>query len=448
VNLTKQAVGGRLGRFVVECRETEPPEEVVEKLRCNLLHDLSCALAAYTEGPVIWPLVVDRGPAESTLLCEGTKVDAEHAAFANAVLMHARAQDDTYYSAKSHLGSSVIPPALALAEQLGADGERFARAVIAGYEVAAAVGDPLEPSTTPRGFRGSMIYGTLGSAAACASLLGLDEEGAANAIAIASSFSGGLSQTWIEGTTEWRWELGMAARNGLWAARLAANGAAGARNWLEGPAGFARAFAGLETVDVDLGDLGERWRIMDVIYKPFPVCNITQSPVEAAINLVADADVEADEVESVRCLLNPVDRAYPGTLNWGPFEDVGASLMSAPFCVAMAIKDRDATLAGLHRTDDPVMRELVARTEVLADERLPTLAARIELTTTTGARHVRELIPDADTYGWDWDGVLANSRRLHEEMEISAAAFEQLGETIRSLTELDSVEPLLRVSVA
>lgn len=448
MNLTKQAIGARLGRFVVECRESGPPEEVVEKLRCNLLHDLSCAMAAYTEGPVIWPLVVDRGPAESTLLCEGTKVDAEHAAFANAVLMHARAQDDTYYSAKSHLGSSTIPPALALAEQLGADGERFARAAIAGYEVGAAVGDALEKSTTPRGFRASGLYGTLASAAACASLLGLDEEGVGNAIAIAASFSSGLSQTWIEGTTEWRWELGMAARNGLWAARLAATGAAGARHWLDGPAGFAHAFAGVDGVDEDFAELGERWRIIDVIYKPYPVCNITQSPVEAAITLVADNDVEADEIESIRCLLNPVDRAYPGTLNWGPFEDVGASLMSAPFCVAMAIKDRDATLAGLHATDDPTMRELVARTEVLADERLPELASRIELTTTTGARHVRELIPDDSTYGWDWDGVLKNSRRLHDEMEVSGPAFERLAESIRSLTELDSVAPLLTASVA
>jgi 2-methylcitrate dehydratase PrpD len=448
VNLTKQAIGARLASFVVDCREQGVPDEVVEKLRCNLLHDLSCALAAYTEGPVVWPVVEDRGPAESTLLCHGGKVDAEHAAFANAVMMHARAQDDTYYSAKSHLGSSVIPPSLALAEQLGADGERLVRAVVAGYEVAGTVGDALEPHSTPRGFRASMVYGTLGSAAACGSLLGLDEEGIANAIAIAASFSGGLSQTWIEGTTEWRWELGMAARNGLWAARLAASGAAGASEWLEGPAGLAKAFAGVESLDEEDFTPGERWRILDVIYKPFPVCNITQSPVEAAIGLVAEADVEADEVESVRCLLNPVDRAYPGTLNWGPFEDVGASLMSAPFCVAMAIKDRDATLAGLHRTDDAVVRELVARTEVIADERLPPLASRIELTTTTGARHVRELIPDDTTYGWDWDGVLKNSRRLHDEMEISEAAFNQLAETIRELPDLDSVEPLLRVSVA
>ena len=107
--MTKQAIGARLASFVVDCRENGVPDEVVEKLRCNLLHDLSCALAAYTEGPVVWPVVEARGPAESTLLCHGGKVDAEHAAFANAVLMHARAQDDTYYSAKSHLGSSSRP---------------------------------------------------------------------------------------------------------------------------------------------------------------------------------------------------------------------------------------------------------------------------------------------------------------------------------------------------
>jgi 2-methylcitrate dehydratase PrpD len=312
--------------------------------------------------------------------------------------------------------------------------------------VAAAVGEPLAAASTAAGFRASMLYGTLGSAAACASLLGLDEEGAANAIAIAASFSGGLNQTWIEGTTEWRWELGMAARNGLWAALLAATGAVGARHWFEGDAGFARAFGGAVPAEEEW-ELGERWRILDVIYKPYPVCNITQSPVEAAIAVVRDNDVEAGEVESIRCLLNPADRGYPGTLNWGPFEDVGASLMSAPFCVAMAVKDRDATLAGLHATGDPVMRKLVARTEVLGDEELPTLAARIELTTTSGETYVRELVPDAGTYGWDWDGVRANSRRLLEEMAIDEAAFEVLCASLRDLTELDSVAPLVRASL-
>jgi len=441
-------VGARLGRFVVDCREHELPAELVEKLRCNLLHDLGCAMAAHTEGPSIWAVVRRFAPAEATLLCLGERVDAEHAAFANAALMHARAQDDTHYAAKTHVGSAVIPAALAIAEREGAGGERFVRAVIAGYEVAAAVGERLAPDSTARGFRASMLYGTLGSAAACASLLGLDAGEAANAIAIASSFSGGLNQTWIEGTSEWRWELGMAARNGLLAADLAASGALGAREWYEGAAGFARAFAGLEKPEQDGWELGERWRILDVIYKPYPVCNITQSPVEATIGLVRDLDLEPDDVASIRCLLNPSDRSYPGTLNWGPFLDVGASLMSAPFCVAMAVKHRSATLEGLHETDDEVMRELIARTEVLADEHLPTLAARVELTTLTGERHVRELVPDAKTYGWDWDGVRENSQRLLAEMAVDASGLERLERAIRGVEELDSVAPLLEATVA
>jgi 2-methylcitrate dehydratase PrpD len=442
------AVGERLGGFVVDCRERELPAEAVEKLRCNLLHDLGCAMAAHTEGASVWGLVRRFAPAEATLICLGERVDAEHAAFANAVLMHARAQDDTHYAAKTHVGSSVIPAALAIAEREGADGDRFARAVIAGYEVAAAVGERLAADSTARGFRASMLYGTLGSAAACASLLGLDAAGVANAIAIASSFSGGLNQTWIEGTSEWRWELGMAARNGLWAAELASSGALGARLWYEGAAGFARAFAGHEEPEGGDWDLGERWRILDVIYKPYPVCNITQSPVEATLGIVRELDIEADEVASIRCLLNPADRSYPGTLNWGPFLDVGASLMSAPFCVAMAVKHRSATLEGLHETDDEVMRELIARTEVLPDERLPTLAARIELTTVTGERHVRQLVPDAKTYGWDWDGVRENTHRLLAEMAIDESALERLELAIRGVDELDSVAALLEATVA
>lgn len=441
-------VGQQLGRFVAECGEAALPEEVIEKLRCNLLHDLSCALAAHSEGPRIWATVKRFGPAEATLMCLGERVDAEHAAFANAVLMHARAQDDTHFAAKTHVGSAVIPAALALAEREGSSGERFVRAAVTGYEVAASVGERLSERSTARGLRASMLYGTLGAAAACASLLGLDAAGSANAIAIAASFAGGLNQTWIEGTSEWRWELGMAARNGVLAAQLAASGAEGAREWYEGAAGFARAFADNEEAHDAGWDLGEHWRILDVIYKPYPVCNITQSPVEATIGLVRDLDLAPEDIETVRCHLNPGDRNYPGTLNWGPFRDVGATLMSAPFCVAMAVKHRNATLEGLRELDDEVMRELVARTEVLADSELPPLGAQIELTTISGEVHVRRLVPNGDTYGWQWHGVCENSRRLLQEMTIDATGLERLQRTIREVDRLESVPALLEATVA
>jgi 2-methylcitrate dehydratase PrpD len=339
----------------------------------------------------------------------------------------------------------VRPVALARGEREGRDGAATIAGLVAGYEVATAVGEALASETTRRGFRASMLYGTLGAAAAAASLMALDARGCADAIAIAASFAGGLSQAWIEGSTEWRWELGMAARNGLQAARLAAHGERGAELAFEGAAGFARAFAGVEVGPSGLAEqlaLGERWRIMDVIYKAYPVCNILQSPVEVALALVRRHGIAPESVRSLTLYLNAADRSYPGTLNDGPFADVGATLMSASYCVAMAVKDGSATLAGLRQFDDPTIASLIERTEVLGDGDLPELAARLRVHTTGGETFVQELIPDESTYGWDWGGVVANARRLRPEM-LPGTDVERLVDVVGGLERLPDLEPLL-----
>ena len=444
---TTTRAGAALGAFTAELATAELPAEVAEKLRCNLLHDLSCAMAAHAVGEPMWSIVRASGDGPATVLCDGARVVAEQAALANGSLLHARAQDDTHFAAKTHVGSAVLPAAFALAEERGAGGAAFARAVVAGCEVAAAVGERLAASTTARGFRASPVFGTLGAAAASAVLLGLDAEGAADAIAIASSFSGGLNQTWIDGSSEYRIHLGMAARNGITAARLAAGGLHGAPSWYEGAAGFARAFAG---DDADPGtdwELGTRWRLLDVTYKPYPVCAITQSATHVAMQLATEHDLAAGDVTAVRCLLNPADRTYPGTVNPGPYGDVAATLMSAEYCVAMGLVQRAATLEGLQAYHDPAILRLVAATEVLPDEGLPNLAGRVELDLADGRSVSAELVPDDATYGWDWDGVVANARRMLPEMAVSEAGLEAQVEAVRGLLELPSVEPLVRATL-
>ena len=217
----------RLGEFVAGLTLEALPREVIEKVRTNLLHDLSVAMAAHDVDLPIWDMVSELGPDEATLLCSGARGPAEMVAFANAVRMHARAQDDTHFSAKSHAGSMVVAATLATAQRLGSSGREIIPAIVAGYEVIGTVGELLAAPVTQRGFRASSTFGPLGAAASVAKLLKLDATSTANAIAIATSFSGGLNQTWIDGSTEWRWEIGMAARNGVLAARLAAGGATG-----------------------------------------------------------------------------------------------------------------------------------------------------------------------------------------------------------------------------
>jgi 2-methylcitrate dehydratase PrpD len=437
-----------LGRFAAELSIDRLPAEVTEKLRCNVLHDLACALAAHSSGEAVWAAVRDRRPAEATILCDGGRVGVEHAAFANAALMHTRAQDDTHFAAKTHVGSAVMPAALALAERDDCSGADLAVAVVAGCEVAAAVGERLAAQATERGFRATPVFGTLGAAAAAASILGLDAGQSADAIAIASSFSAGLNQTWIDGSSEYRLELGMAARNGLVAAELAARGLHGASNWYEGDAGFARAFAGQTDPAAGDWELGERWRLLDVTYKPYPVCAITQSPVQVAIALATANDVAPDDVVAIRCVLNSADWTYPGTVNAGPFNDIAATLMSAQFCVAMALKGRNATLAGLHEFDDPELLRLVSVTEVVGDDEIPNLGARVELTIADGRELRGELVPDAATYGWDWDGVVANVDRMTPEMALPRAGVDNLVGAVARLTDLTDVTPLTRGTVA
>lgn len=441
-------VGQRLGRFASELSIDQLPGEVVEKLRCNVLHNLACTLGAHSAGEPVWATLRDRRPAEATILCDGERIAVEHAAFANGALMHTRAQDDTHFPAKTHVGSAIMPAALALAERDGRSGAEFAVAVVAGCEVAAAVGERLAAEATGRGFRATPVFGTLGAAAAAASILRLDVGQTTDAIAIASSFSAGLNQTWIDGTSEYRLELGMAARNGIVAAQLAAGGLHGAVHWYEGDAGFARAFAGLGDAARGDWELGERWRLLDVTYKPYPVCAITQSPVQVAIDLATQNDLSHEDISSIRCVLNSADRTYPGTVNPGPFKDIGATLMSAQFCVAMALKERSATLAGLRAFDDPELMRLVGVTEVLGEDDMPNLGARVELRTTDGRELGGELIPDASTYGWGWDAVVANLYRMAPEMAVPQAGLDELVATVSRLTELTDVTPLTRGTVA
>jgi 2-methylcitrate dehydratase PrpD len=447
MSVTTNTAGRELGAFVAGLSGAPLPDAVVAKLRGNLLHDLTCAMAAAAEGEALWATVRGRGPAVDQQRRLGGRVSAEDAAFANGALMHTRAQDDTHFGSKVHVGSAVIPAALALAEREGAEGAAFLRAVAAGCEVAAAVGERLAATSTARGFRASAIFGPLGAAAAGASLLNLDAERAANAIAIAASLSGGLNQTWIDGTSEYRIHLGMAGRHGVHAARLAAAGFTGAPHWYEGAAGFANAFAGEGADPGTPWELGERWRVLDVTYKPYPVCAITQSAVQVAIDLAHRHDVDPERVIAVRCHLNPADRSYPGTVNEGPFGDVAATLMSAQFCVAMALTDRTATLAGLRRFDDPELVRLVSVTEVIGDDDLPSLAGRVEVDLPSGTVS-GELIPDEETYGWDWQGVLANVVRLEPEMRADRPRIDELQRAVAGVAELASVQPLLAGTLA
>lgn len=418
------------------------------RAKANLVYNLACAMTAGDRAESARSLARGTAPATATLLGGRERVHVEQAAFANAVLMHARAQDDTHYPSQTHPGAAVIPAALAMAEQCEADGRRFLAAVIAGYEVAAAVGEPLSDAAIARGFRDASIFGSLGAAAASAVAAGLDEDRTTHAIALGASFASGLGQTWTDGAEEWSYQIGTAARSGVTAALLAQAGVRGARRALEGPNGFAAAFAGTELTAVWPDQPDGRWRMLEVIHKPYPACNIVQAPVAATIDLVRRHQLSAADVRHVRCALNPADWAYPGTLGTPPFDGSGGPLMSVPFCVAVATAHGDLPLDALDGGDDQVVAALVSLVEVEPDAALARLDARIEIETVGGALLSTRWRGDAASYAWSWTEIASWARAAGAEAgPRHLQAIERVIEAAERIEQAESVRRLVAAAV-
>lgn len=407
------------------------PLAVQDKCKASLLHNLGVALAGgpLAEEPLRYAEALQESGsmAASRLLITGRPATPETAALVNGALMHARAQDDVYFPGLTHAGSVMTPAALALAEARGQSGRALLTAMVAGYEAAAVLSQGFAMRNAPRGFRPTSVFGVFASAVAAARLLDLGEAATANAIAIAANLAGGTGQAWVAGTQEWQLQIGFAARNGITAARMAAAGARGAPDALEGRAGFYTAYCGgAENAEAAGHDLGRTWRSLDVTYKPFAVCAILQMPVTQAIALAREHDLRPDGIRAVRLRLPPVEAAYPGTDSRGPYAGVGATLMSAQFCLAMALTRRGARGADLQRLHDPELQPLIDRSSVVPDDGLRTRGFVLEVDCADGQTLRRASEAEGEPFNWTGAQVADNLRAMRDELPLDAQGLERL----------------------
>jgi 2-methylcitrate dehydratase PrpD len=131
---------------------------------------------------------------------------------------------------------------LALAQEIGVSRRALILAFVLGIEVEAKVGTVMGGRHYALGWHPTSTLGTLGAAAACATLLGLDVTRTQMALGIAASMACGVRANF--GTMTKPLHVGLAARNGLQAALLALQGFTAAEGALDAPDGFLNAFLG------------------------------------------------------------------------------------------------------------------------------------------------------------------------------------------------------------
>jgi 2-methylcitrate dehydratase PrpD len=417
-----------LAAFVARLELATLPSDVVEKARACLLNGYGIALGChgtpYAAVARQAALKLDgEQPNGATLLGDGRRTGVLGAALANSALFHGRAQEDTCGAA--HIGAIVIPMLTAVIEARGLPIDRLLPALVAGYEAGGLLEQAYAGKTTPGGLRSSPLYGTISAAAASAKLLQLDAQQIAASLANAAAFAGGTMQAFEEGTDEWRYQVGVAARLGLLATELARAGSFSAPHAFEGRSGFVRAYARAECdVSALLSRLGQDWAVKRVTFKPFPVCAFNQTPVTAALAL--REKIGGRPIQRVRVRMNPYEVGYAGMDSKGPFSTISGTLMSIPFCIAVTLARGTPTMATMTDYRDPATNALMDKIEVVADAGVPTLSAIIEIDLPGGARVLQEQRMTAADFSYDRSGVSKLIRRVGRETGVPDAAYDRL----------------------
>jgi 2-methylcitrate dehydratase PrpD len=382
-----------LAEFVARLRYEDLPQAVVDQA-CRIIVDtVGCALSAWREDPEKSRIALDiaklYGGAQgaSIIGVAGISSQAAFAALANGMLANAADNDDTHKRALLHTGSVVVPPALALAQTQGLSGRDLILALVAGYEVAVRVGMAVMP-THYRYWHSTATNGTFGAAACAAKALKLDADGVQRALGLAGTQAAGLNTFFESGDMTKSIHPGKAAFNGILSAQLAQLGATSPPAILEHPKGYLNAYSAEPKPQKLLEGLGTNWEILQNGFKYFPSILASHSPIQATLAIVQTHLIEPSDIASIR---NETYNTVKSHFSNKDVSTVMAARVSVPYCIAISAVDRKLTQAQFapERISDPLVRSVLANTEVVADAELNKLypdkfPARVTVTLKNG----------------------------------------------------------------
>ena len=281
-------------------------EPEIEAVRRLLLDHLGVAAAgSVTDSAVAFRRTMGRFAHDESaalpVIGAGVAAAAVPAAMANALAGHCIEYDDVHNSSSSHPGVVVYPAAMAATALADGDERDLVRAVVIGFEVMCRAGRAADPAAHyARHFHPTGTIGALGAAAAAAAALGLDAGGLNSAVGIAATMASGSMEFLRDGAWTKRLHPALAARNGVEAGLLAADGYVGTDDGICGERGFLAAHSEAPAPERLLEGWGQ-WplEVVSTSIKRHTCCRYNQGAIDALLAIRSAHGVGADDVESV-----------------------------------------------------------------------------------------------------------------------------------------------------
>ncbi|KAE8419630.1 hypothetical protein BDV36DRAFT_307611 [Aspergillus pseudocaelatus] len=364
----------RLATWASGLQYDDIPQDVIQRTKDLFLDWFGCTIAGRYHPAVkaIATFVKQMGPTsgKSELVDSelGFSTSPAFAAMVNAASSHVVEQDDLHNRSIMHPATVIFPAALAVAQDLNANGRDFITACVVGYEVGCRVGEFLGKSHYAR-FHSTATGGVIGVAAATARLLGLDSAAMLSSIGTAGTQASGLWQFLLDATHSKQVHTGKACFDGIFAAYAAKSGLLGPRDVLEGPKGMGVALVPDTPIPTAIDtDLGLDWAVLGSSFKWHASCRHTHPSVDALLQILSTHEIEFEDIDSV------VTRTYQAAFDVlglsGRGETVHQSKFNMGFVLAVTAQKgqaliTDFTEEALH---DASLRNFQERVRMELDE--------------------------------------------------------------------------------
>lgn len=330
----------------------------VERARDAFTDTVGCMVAGRADpavAAVAKAFVAGAGSAGPCTLVGGGRASAALAALVNGTAAHALDFDDNFHGATTHASAVLVPALLATAQARGRGGRDLIEAYVVGLEAQAWIGRGVNPSHYTAGWHSTSTVGCIGAAAGVARLMGLDRQRIAAAMTIAVSLCGGAKGQF--GSPVKPLHAGLAARNAIEAAQLAAAGMSGRSDILEARQGFLGLCGG----DYPRGWTEEQpcpgegtlaIETVGLATKRHPCCGATHRAIDAVIDIRRDHGLKPEDIEAITVR---VTQAHMRNLSYPRPEDEMQARFSMQYALALALRQDSLSLSDF--TKPAVARE-------------------------------------------------------------------------------------------
>lgn len=296
-----------LAAFAANLRFEDIPDAVVRRTEDLFLDWFGSAIAGKGARPVeiIERFASQMGPAggAAEVLVSRRRSTPLFAAMVNAASSHFAEQDDVHNGSVFHPAAVVLPPVLAVAQDLRCSGKELIAAAVAGYETGIRIGEFLGRSHY-KIFHTTGTAGTVAAAAAVGRLLRLSPEQMLDAFGSAGTQAAGLWEFLRDAADSKQLHTAHAAASGLTAAYLARDGFTGAKRILEGAQGMAAGMSREADASRLTDRLGERWALAETSFKFHASCRHTHPAADALLQVVEQHQLAPRDIASVTALVH------------------------------------------------------------------------------------------------------------------------------------------------